>query len=266
MARLALGVEYDGTAFAGWQFQGHARSVQGELQQALSRVADHPVELTAAGRTDAGVHALAMVAHFDTSAVRPLHGWVLGANANAATDVSVYWAREVPATFHARHSALSRSYLYRILDRPMQRPALDRDRVCWIRHALDAPRMAEAAHALVGHHDFTSFRASECQSPTPLRNLLELTVERNGPYVDLRLRANAFLHHMVRNIAGSLILVGRGERPVAWCGEVLAARDRTLAGPTAPPQGLYFVGAEYPAEYGLPSYKLPGPRSGVPTP
>ncbi|HWJ05310.1 MAG TPA: tRNA pseudouridine(38-40) synthase TruA [Steroidobacteraceae bacterium] len=264
MARLALGVEYDGSAFAGWQSQRHARSVQGELQQALSRVADHPVELTAAGRTDAGVHALAMVAHFDTTAERPLHGWVLGANANVTDEVSVLWARVVPETFHARHSALSRSYLYRILDRPL-RPALERDRVCWTRHALDAARMADAARALVGHRDFSAFRAAECQSPTPVRDLREVTVERNGPYVDLRLRANAFLHHMVRNIAGSLLLVGRGERPVEWIEEVLVARDRTQAGPTAPPQGLYFVGAEYPDGHGLPSYTLPGPRSGVPT-
>jgi tRNA pseudouridine38-40 synthase len=265
MPRLALGIEYDGSAFAGWQFQRHARSVQGELQQALSRVADHPVELTAAGRTDAGVHALEMVAHFDTTAERPLHAWVLGANANVSNEVTVLWAQPVSPDFHARHAALSRCYLYRILDRRL-RPALERDRVCWVRGDLDAGRMAEAATALVGHHDFSSFRAAECQSPTPLRNLYEITVERTGPYVDLRLRANAFLHHMVRNIAGSLILVGRGERPVSWVGEVLAARDRTQAGPTAPPAGLYFVGAEYPPDCGLPSYKLPRPRTGVPWP
>jgi tRNA pseudouridine38-40 synthase len=264
MPRLALGIEYDGSAFAGWQYQHHARSVQGELQQALSRVADHPIELTAAGRTDAGVHALEMVAHFDTGAERPLHAWVLGANANASTELSVLWAHPVPDTFSARHDAVSRSYLYRILDRRL-RPALERDRVCWVRTELDVARMAEAARALVGHRDFSSFRAAECQSSTPIRDLRAITVERNGPYVDLRLRANAFLHHMVRNIAGSLILVGRGERPVEWVDEVLEARDRTKAGPTAPPQGLYFVGAEYPAGFGLPSYTLLRPRSGVPS-
>jgi tRNA pseudouridine38-40 synthase len=258
MPRLALGVEYDGSAFAGWQYQHHARTVQGELQQALSRVADHPVELVAAGRTDAGVHALQMVAHFDTTAGRSMHGWVLGGNANASNELTVHWVRPVPDDFHARHVALSRRYLYRILDRRL-RPALDRQRVCWVRAELDVARMHEAAQTLVGHQDFSSFRAAECQSPTPMRDLLELRVERNGACVDLHLRANAFLHHMVRNIAGSLILVGRGERPMDWVGEVLRARDRTRAGPTAPPQGLYFVAAEYPAGFGLPSYTLPRP-------
>jgi len=263
MPRLALGIEYDGSAFAGWQFQSHARSVQGELQQALSRVADHPVELTAAGRTDAGVHALEMVAHFDTTAERPLHAWVFGANSFASTEVSVLWAHPVPDDFHARHAALSRSYVYRILDRRL-RPALERQRVCWVRSPLDVERMHAAAQVLLGHHDFSAFRSSECQSPTPVRKLFEIAVERCGGHVDVRLRANAFLHHMVRNIAGSLLLVGRGERPEQWIGEVLAGRDRTRAGPTAPPQGLYFVGAEYPAEFGLPSYKLQRPQPGVP--
>lgn len=263
MPRLALGIEYDGSAFAGWQFQSHARSVQGELQQALSRVADHPVELTAAGRTDAGVHALEMVAHFETTAERSLHAWVLGANANVSSEVSVLWAHPVPGHFNARHDALSRRYLYRILNRP-QRPALERARACWIRHGLDAERMHEAAQALLGHQDFSAFRASECQSSTPIRNLTDIAVERSGDYVDLSVQANAFLHHMVRNIAGSLIFVGRGERPVEWVRDVLASRDRRLAGPTASPQGLYFVGAEYPPGFGLPSYTLRRPRSGVP--
>jgi tRNA pseudouridine38-40 synthase len=262
MPRLALGVEYDGSGFAGWQFQSHARSVQGDLQQALSQVADHPVELTAAGRTDAGVHALEMVAHFDTSAERPLHAWVLGTNANVAPEISVLWAHVVPGDFHARHQATARRYHYRILDRRV-RPALERQRVCWIRHELDAGRMHAAAQVLVGHHDFSAFRAAECQSPTPLRKLTDVSVERNGPYVDLRLCANAFLHHMVRNIAGSLILVGRGERPVEWLQEVLLGRDRREAGPTAPPEGLYFAGADYPAGFGLPSGKLLRPPPGA---
>jgi tRNA pseudouridine38-40 synthase len=263
MPRIALGIEYDGTAFAGWQYQAHARSVQGELQQALARVADHPVELTAAGRTDAGVHALGMVAHFSTTAERPLHAWVLGANANSADDVTVHWAHPVPDTFSARHDARSRSYLYRILDRPM-RPALERHRVCWVRRSLDASPMHQALQALLGHHDFSAFRASECQSSTPMRHLTEAAVARSGDYLDIRLTANAFLHHMVRNVAGSLILVGRGERPVEWLEEVLQGRDRRQAGPTAPPQGLYFLGAEYDPGFGLPSYKLRRPRSGVP--
>ncbi len=263
MPRLALGIEYDGSAFAGWQFQSHARSVQAELQQALSRVADHPVELNAAGRTDAGVHALEMVAHFDTAAERPLHAWVLGANACTCREVTVLWAHPVPGDFHARHHALSRRYLYRILNRP-QRPSLDRDRACYIRHELDAARMHEAAQAVLGHRDFSAFRASQCQSRTAIRNLTHVAVERNGDCIDVTLQANAFLHHMVRNIAGSLILVGRGERPVAWMREVLESGDRRIAGPTAPPQGLYFVGAEYPSGFGLPSYTLRRPHSGVP--
>jgi len=262
MPRLALGIEYDGTAFAGWQHQSHARTVQGDLQRALAQVADHPVEVTAAGRTDAGVHALEMVAHFDTSAARPLHAWVLGTNANVAADVAVLWAREVPESFHARHDALTRRYLYRILDRQL-RPALERDRVCWVRHALDAQRMHDAAQCLVGHKDFSAFRAAECQSRTPVRNLTDIVVERHGTYVEIQLRANAFLHHMVRNIAGSLILVGRGERSPEWLSGVLHDRDRRQAGPTAPPQGLYFVAAEYPLGTCPPSGKLQRPRTGA---
>ena len=262
MPRLALGIEYDGSAFAGWQFQAHARTVQGELQRALAQVADHAVELTAAGRTDAGVHALEMVAHFDTTAERPLHAWMLGTNANLSAEITVLWAHVVADDFHARHQATARRYHYRILDRRM-RPALERQRVCWIRYELDAARMHEAGQALLGHHDFSAFRASECQSPTPLRRLMELSVERAGPYVDLRVRANAFLHHMVRNIAGSLILVGRGERDAEWLSAVLRGRDRRAAGPTAPPDGLYFVGADYAADCGLPSGKLRRPPTGA---
>ena len=262
MPRLALGIEYDGSAFAGWQFQSHARSVQGDLQRALAQVADQPVELVAAGRTDAGVHALEMVAHFDTTAERPLHAWTLGANANVAAEICVLWAHVAADDFHARHQATARRYHYRVLNRRM-RPALERRRVCWIRQELDAARMHDAGQVLVGRHDFSAFRAAECQSPSPVRELMELSVERDGAYVDLRVRANAFLHHMVRNIAGSLILVGRGERSVEWLSAVLRGRDRREAGPTAPPDGLYFVGADYPAGFGLPSGKLRRPPSGA---
>jgi tRNA pseudouridine38-40 synthase len=262
MPRLALGIEYDGSAFAGWQHQAHARSVQADLQAALAHVADHPVELTAAGRTDAGVHALEMVVHFDTSAVRPMHGWVLGANANCPAEISVLWAQPVADDFHARHRALARRYLYRILDRRI-RPALERDRVSWTRYSLDPEAMHAAAQALVGEHDFSAFRAAECQSPTPVRRLLGIAVGRHGPYVDIEVRANAFLHHMVRNIAGSLMLVGRGERTAGWLAQVLQGRDRREAGPTAPPQGLYFVGADYPDGCGLPSGKLRRPSPGA---
>jgi len=262
MARIAIGIEYDGSRYSGWQAQSHARSVQGELEAALSRVADHAVAITAAGRTDAGVHALAQVAHFDSDAARPLQAWVLGANAESADDVSVLWAHSVTEDFHARYSALSRTYVYRVLNRPM-RPALDRERLCWRRRTLDADRMHEAAQALVGDHDFSSFRAAQCQSRTSMRRLLEISVTRRGEIIDIRVRANAFLHHMVRNIAGTLLAVGCGDRAPAWVGEVLAVRDRARAGVTAPPQGLYFAGVEYPPGFGLPSVRLPDLRPGV---
>jgi len=259
MARIALGIEYDGSAYAGWQQQAHARSVQAELQQALAAVATHEVTLTAAGRTDAGVHALMQVAHFDTSAVRPEHAWSLGATAQSAADVTVLWAREVPEHFNARHAALSRTYVYRILNRPM-RPALDRLRVCWVRRPIDVSTMHVAAQSLIGEHDFTSFRAAECQSATPMRRLQSISVERDGETIEITVRANAFLHHMVRNLAGSLILVGVGERSAGWLARVLAARDRTEAGPTAPPQGLYFAGVEYDEQFGLPCRPRPSGR------
>ena len=252
MGRVALGIEYDGSAFHGWQQQAHARSVQGELQRALSRIAGQEVVLTAAGRTDAGVHAFVQVAHFDTDAERPLHAWALGGTSGSAPDVTVLWACAVPEQFHARHSALSRRYLYRILNRQM-RPALERARACWVRRPLGAQSMHRAAQSLVGEHDFSSFRAAECQSSSPMRNLMNLSVRRSGDVVEIDVRANAFLHHMVRNIVGSLVLVGAGSRPEDWLAEVLRARDRTRAGPTAPAQGLYLAGAQYPAAFGLPS-------------
>lgn len=252
MGRIALGIEYDGSAYSGWQQQAHARGVQAELQEALGAVADHPVELTAAGRTDAGVHALMQVAHFDSDARRPPQAWTLGATAAAADDLTVLWARPVPDRFHARYSALSRTYLYRVLNRPL-RPALDRHRVGWVRRPLDVAAMHRAAQCLLGEHDFSSFRAAECQSSTPMRRLLEAEVSRQGETVEFMVRANAFLHHMVRNIVGSLLQIGSGQRPEDWMAELLAARDRTRAGPTAPPQGLYFAAVEYPPEFDLPS-------------
>lgn len=252
MARIALGIEYDGSAYAGWQQQAHARSVQDALQASLVAVAGHQIRLTAAGRTDAGVHALLQVAHFDTAASRPESAWTLGTTAGAPDDVCVLWAREVPDGFHARHSALSRTYLYRILNRRI-RPALERQRVCWVRRPLDATAMHRAAQQLLGERDFSSFRAAECQSSTPMRRLTGASVARSGTGLQVVVTANAFLHHMVRNIVGSLLLVGSGQRPEDWLVEVLEARDRTRAGPTAPPQGLYFAGVEYPPEFALPS-------------
>jgi tRNA pseudouridine38-40 synthase len=250
--RIALGVEYDGSGFCGWQFQSHGRSVQGELERALSSVADHQVKLTAAGRTDAGVHALMQVAHFDTAAQRSERSWVLGVNSNCPPDLSVLWVREVPEQFHARHSAVARRYLYRIADRPI-RPALDRLRVCWCRKRLDERAMHDAAQVLQGEHDFSAFRAAECQSRSPVRRVIGVNVQRVGGVVVMTIEANAFLHHMVRNVAGALLAVGTGERDHAWMAELLESRDRTRAGVTAPPQGLYFAAPSYPAAFGLPA-------------
>jgi tRNA pseudouridine38-40 synthase len=265
MPRIAVGIEYDGSAYAGWQQQSHARGVQGEIERALAGVAGHPVSLTAAGRTDAGVHALQQVAHFDTSATRPERAWALGGTAESADDVTILWAREVPEQFHARYSALSRTYVYRVLNRRM-RPALERLRSCWVKRPLDAVAMHEAAQVLRGEHDFSSFRAAECQSRSPMRRLIEVDVARREDVIQIRVRANAFLHHMVRNIAGSLILVGAGDRAPGWIAEVLESRDRAAAGPTAPPQALYFSAVEYPAEFDLPCGASASGRLGADSP
>jgi tRNA pseudouridine38-40 synthase len=265
MPRIAVGIEYDGSAYAGWQQQSHARGVQGEIERALAGVAGHPVSLTAAGRTDAGVHALQQVAHFDTTATRPERAWALGGTAESADDVTILWAREVPEQFHARYSALSRTYVYRVLNRRM-RPALERLRSCWVKRPLDAVAMHEAAQVLLGEHDFSSFRAAECQSRSPVRRLIEVDVARREDVIQIRVRANAFLHHMVRNIAGSLILVGAGDRAPGWIAEVLESRDRAAAGPTAPPQALYFSAVEYPAEFDLPCGASASGRLGADSP
>jgi tRNA pseudouridine38-40 synthase len=249
--RIAVGIEYDGSRYRGWQRQAGAPSVQAEVERALAFVADHAVEATCAGRTDAGVHALAQVAHFDSSAGRSPRSWVLGANTRLPPDIAVLWAVPVDPGFHARYSALSRSYRYVIHNR-LSRPALLRRRVCWVHEPLDHRTMHAAAQALVGEHDFSAFRAAECQSRTPLRRIEHIAVSRQGECVVLCVTANAFLHHMVRNIAGTLIAVGRGDRPAAWVREVLESRDRRAAGHTADAGGLYLAGVTYPADAGLP--------------
>jgi tRNA pseudouridine38-40 synthase len=250
--RLALGIEYDGSGFRGWQMQEPGvRSVQGCLEQALSRVADHPVAVVCAGRTDAGVHALEQVVHFDTWAQRRERSWVLGANVNLPRDVRVLWARPVDPGFHARFRATARHYRYLILTRDTG-SALLRDRVAWFHYALDKALMREAALDLVGEHDFTSFRAVGCQAKQPMRRIHYLEVEGDETLCEIRVGANGFLHHMVRNIAGVLMAIGRREAPVTWAAEVLAARDRTAGGVTAPPEGLYFVRVDYPQQFVLP--------------
>jgi tRNA pseudouridine38-40 synthase len=249
--RIALGVEYDGTDFLGWQRLAHGATVQGALEQALSSVAAQPIAVTCAGRTDAGVHGRCQVVHFDTDVERDLRGWVLGACSNLPGSVAVLWARPVPGDFHARFSARSRRYRYTILNRPV-RAALDARFVTWERQPLDAAAMHAAAQALVGEHDFSAFRAVSCQAAHARRCVLAVGVRREGEQVLVEIEANAFLHHMVRNIVGSLLPVGRGQQPVAWPAELLAGRDREVAGPTAPSSGLAFIGPRYEARWGLP--------------
>lgn len=250
--RIALGVEYDGTDFSGWQRLSHGATVQAALERALGFVAAHPIEVTCAGRTDAGVHGRCQVVHFDTEVRRDLRGWVLGACSNLPTSVAVLWAREVPDDFHARFSARSRRYRYRILNRAV-RPALDARYVTWERHPLDAERMHRAAQALVGEYDFSAFRAVSCQAAHARRELTGIRLYREDEQVIMDIEANAFLHHMVRNIVGSLLPIGRGEQPETWMAELLAGRNREVAGPTAPSSGLTFLGPRYEARWGLPS-------------
>lgn len=249
--RIALGIEYDGTAYLGWQRQTNGPSVQAVFERALSRVADEAIELVCAGRTDTGVHARCQVAHFDTSAQRTSRGWVLGCNSLLPSDVCVRWAQPVADDFHARYGAYARRYRYTILNRPV-RPALESRFVTWERLPLDAQAMHEAAQALVGEHDFSAFRTVACQARSPLRHIHEISVVREGEHVVLDVRANAFLHHMVRNIVGTLLPIGRGEQAIGWAAQLLAGRDRALAGPTAPPTGLVFVGPLFPRACGLP--------------
>ena len=253
--RIALGIEYDGSRYFGWQRQREVNSVQSELEQALSRIANHNVDIQCAGRTDAGVHATGQVIHFDTQAERKLSAWTLGVNANLPSDIAVRWATEVDDSFHARFSATARRYRYVIYNHNF-RPAILGQGISHYHGELDAERMHLAAQALIGEHDFTSFRAVQCQSHTPWRNVTHVAVFRQGPYVILDIRANAFLHHMVRNITGSLLEVGRGLQPIGWMGELLAAKNRDVAGPTAKAEGLYLVDVTYPDHFALPKVPL----------
>lgn len=249
--RIALGIEYDGTAYNGWQRQNSGTGVQQRVEEALSRVANHAVEVTCAGRTDTGVHASGQVVHFDTPSVRDNRGWLLGANSNLPDDVSVMWARHVDDDFHARFSATGRNYRYRILNR-LERSALHRHRAWWVYQPLDAVRMHDAAQLLLGEHDFSAFRAAGCRANTAQREVTKFTVERNGDWLTLEISANAFLQHMVRNITGALVAVGEGERPVRWIADILESRDRKKGGIAAPPHGLTLVSVDYPAEAGIP--------------
>jgi len=249
--RIALGVEYDGRNFHGWETQRGARTVQECLEGALASVADHPVRTVCAGRTDARVHALAQVVHFDCTAPRRLDAWIYGTNAKLAADASVIWSRVVAPDFSARFSARARAYRYLILNR-RSRPALQRGRVTWEPRSLDVERMQEAGGFLLGEHDFSAFRAASCQARNPVRTVYRLEVVRLGALIAIDVRANAFLQHMVRNIVGVLIAVGMRRRPPEWAAAVLAGRVRAGGGVTAPPDGIYLVGVEYPFALGLP--------------
>jgi len=249
--RIALGLEYDGSRFVGWQTQPGGGAVQDALEKALAGIAGEPVATICAGRTDSGVHARAQVVHFDTEAARPNSAWVRGVNALLPDTVAVLWSCPVDGEFHARFSARARSYRYELLNRPV-RPALDATRVGWFHQPLEVGRMREAAAHLVGENDFSAFRSSECQAKSPVRTLYALDIEERGGRIHFVLRANAFLHHMVRNIVGTLVYVGKGKHPPAWAREVLLSRKRSEAAPTFGPEGLYLEKIEYEAKWGLP--------------
>lgn len=250
--RIALGIEYDGSAYHGWQTQQPGvPTVQQTLEQALSKVANQPVQVVCAGRTDRGVHGFGQVVHFDTEAQRGMHNWLMGTNVNLPPDINLTWAQPVPDDFHARFSATGRRYRYLILNRP-SRSALLHKRATWIHAPLDAEAMHRAGQGLLGEHDFSSYRAIGCQAKHPVRTLESLQVTRHGDLIELAVAANAFLHHMVRNIAGVLLAVGRGEQDEDYPSRVLEHRDRTKGGVTAPPDGLYFAGVRYPDEFAIP--------------
>jgi tRNA pseudouridine38-40 synthase len=258
VVRIAVGIEYDGSAYAGWQSQPTVASVQQVTELALGRIAAAPVALVCAGRTDAGVHAAGQVAHFDTEAVRSTHSWLRGANSELPRDVSLTFAHPVPEHFHARYSAEARSYRYLILNRSA-RSALHAQRAAWIHRPLEAQRMQEAARGLLGEHDFSAFRSAECQAKSPIRRLEHLQIARHGDWLLIEATANAFLHHMVRNIAGLLIAIGRGDAEPEWAAQVLASRERSRGAATAPAAGLYLQRVRYPAVFAVPDPPGGGP-------
>ena len=264
--RIALGIEYDGSRFLGWQTQPGGGTVQDSLESALTAIACAPVSVTCAGRTDRGVHARGQVVHFDTEVARPDSAWVRGVNALLPESVAVLWSARVAPDFHARYSALSRSYRYLLINRPV-RPALEARTAGWVHASLDVDAMRAAALDLIGEHDFSAFRSSECQAKSPVRTLYSLEIQRlNCDRIIFTLRANAFLHHMVRNILGALIHVGKGKRPPAWAAQVLASRDRSRGAPTFAADGLCLERVEYAPRWALPvvaGERVPGVRVGL---
>lgn len=249
--RIALGLSYSGTAYEGWQSQLSGNTVQDRLEKALGKFAAQPLRTLCAGRTDAGVHALMQVVHFDTPLQRELSSWVRGTNAFLPRDIAVQWAREVPAEFHCRGSAISRRYAYVLLESPV-RPSVEAGRVGWVYRPMDAAAIRAAITHLLGEHDFSSFRAAQCQAKSPVKTISRIEISQRAGYWRFEFEANAFLHHMIRNIMGCLVAVGQGQHPPDWIAEVLAARRRDVAAPTFSPDGLYFLGPRYEARYGLP--------------
>ena len=255
MARIALGIEYDGTDFVGWQLQRQGRSVQAVVEEAIGTVADAFVRIQGSGRTDAGVHAAQQVAHFDTDARRTPRQWLLGINANLPADVAIQWVHEVSRDFDARRSAIWRRYRYSILQQAV-RSSLERRRSWWLREPLDRAAMTRASIAWLGENDFSAFRAAGCQSLSPIRRFMGFRIRVRGPLLELDFQANAFLHHMVRNLVGALVEVGRGRQQASWAGQLMSSGDRTLGGVTAPAHGLTLMQIAYPAHFGLP-YQAP---------
>ena len=253
--RYALGVEYDGSRYCGWQRQSHSPSVQQHVEEALSKIANESIKVVCAGRTDTGVHATNQVIHFDTEQIRKDRAWTLGVNTHLPDTISIKWVKQVNEEFHARFSATARRYRYIIYNNPL-RSALLSTGISFNYNELNADLMHQAAQHLVGHHDFTSFRTVHCQSHSPERTLYHCDVKREGRFIIIDVRGNAFLHHMIRNISGSLMRVGEGIESTDWIKEVLEAKNRCLAGMTAPAEGLYFVGVEYPEKFILPKEPL----------
>ncbi|AZG36813.1 MAG: tRNA pseudouridine(38-40) synthase TruA [Shewanella psychromarinicola] len=253
--RVALGIEYDGSGFCGWQRQLDVDSVQAQLEKALSYVANEPIKVLCAGRTDTGVHATGQVVHFDTNVQRPMTAWTLGVNANLPDSIAVRWMKEVDDSFHARYSATARRYRYVIYNHQL-RPGILASGVSHYHGDIDETLMHQAAQLLVGKHDFTSFRALHCQAKTPCRDVHQVNVTRQGMYVLVDIQANAFLHHMVRNIVGSLLQIGLGNQSIEWITELLALKNRTQAAATAKPNGLYLVDVTYPEQHQLPRLAL----------
>ena len=249
--RIALGLEYDGSAFHGWQTQPDGHTVQDELQTALGRIAGVPVAVVCAGRTDAGVHATAQVVHFDAPALRPLSAWVRGVNTFLPPEVAVRWAQPVTDDFHARFSAYGRCYRYLLINRP-QRTGVWHGRAGWYHHPLNIKSMQQAAAILLGEHDFSAFRAADCQARSPVKTIRQADVRRSGDLLVFDFEAGAFLHHMVRNLVGSLVYVGQGKHPPEWIAYLLASGDRRLAAPTFSAAGLYLAGVRYEPCWGLP--------------